>query len=141
MYFCFITPCSYDYACSTSYIVNYCLAHCVICILFMAKSYLEDPCFKIGFFFWHWLFSRKVIQVPWLGILEHPSPWHCWGYVRVGAIRVANILTPLLNLQVFPGMIHNSKCRKGTHPTPQKRRLEFWTSIPWKICCITCLLQ
>ena len=53
-------------------------------------------------------------------------------YSRVGACRAGNFLTPLLNLQVFPGMGQDGKYRKGTHPTPQKTSHVFLTSILWK---------
>ena len=52
--------------------------------------------------------------------------------IRVGALRAGNFLTPLPNLQVFPGIIHNVKYRSVTHPTPHKTRYVFLTSIPWE---------
>ena len=51
---------------------------------------------------------------------------------RVGALRAGNFLTPLPNLQVFPGIIHNFKYRSITHPTPHRTRYVFLTSIPWE---------
>ena len=70
----------------------------------------------------------------WLQQVEYPIPPDGLDNPtgRVCALRAGNILTPLLNLQVFPGIIHNAKYRKGTHPTTQKTRLFLLTSILWE---------
>ena len=51
---------------------------------------------------------------------------------RAGAPTAGNFLTPLPNLQVFPGIIHNARYIKETYPTPPKTSLVFLTSVPWK---------
>ena len=51
---------------------------------------------------------------------------------RVGVPRAGNFLTPLLNLQVFPGIINLCMYRKSTYPTPPKTSFKFLTSSPWE---------
>ena len=43
---------------------------------------------------------------------------------RVGVERAGNFLTPLLNHQVFPGIINKDKCIKGYSPNSSKNKFQ-----------------